>query len=364
MAHIMKWLKLAVERNASDIFIGAERRVFFKLDGEIEEQSDSPVTMSEADEMVKSMYEIASRTPDKLTETGDDNFPLSVPGLARFRVSAYCQRSSVAAVIRVVKFEIPSYKHINIPGGIMELAAEKNGLCLVTGLAGCGKTTTLACIIDEINKTRNCHVITIEDPVEYLHKDIKSIISQREVFTDTASYLTALQAAMKQAPDVILLGEISDAETIRTAMTAAETGHLIISTLHTVGAVNTINRIIDVFPAEQLQQIRTQLSMTLRTVVSQQMLRTKLGGLVPVFEIMHANNAVRNMIRESNIHQIDGVIQVSAREGMVSMDSSILKLFRQGTITSDVAVSAASNAYRSHYDIKSKHHTRLEVDEL
>ncbi|MEG2699851.1 MAG: ATPase, T2SS/T4P/T4SS family, partial [Hungatella sp.] len=196
----------------------------------------------------------------------------------------------------------------------------------------------------EINRTKNKHVVTLEDPIEYLHRHKKSIVTQREITTDTENYVSGLRAALREAPDVILLGEMRDYETIRTAMTAAETGHLLITTLHTVGAANTIDRIIDNFPPEQQHQIRVQLSMVLQTVISQQLVPTVDGTICPVFEIMFLNSAIRNMIRESKIHQIDGVIATSKGEGMLSMDASLLKLYKEGTITRDTAISYSVNA--------------------
>lgn len=216
-------------------------------------------------------------------------------------------------------------------------------MVLVTGTAGSGKSTTQACIIDGINRTRGCHIITLEDPIEFLHKNQKSIVSQREIAIDSENYLTALRACLRQAPDVILLGEMRDHETIRTAMTAAETGHLLIATLHTKGAVNTIDRIIDSFPGEQQQQIRVQLSMVLETVISQQLLPGINGELVPAYEIMHINNAIRSLIRESKSHQIDNAIAAGSGEGMISMDQSILKLYRGGKITRETALDYAEH---------------------
>ncbi len=219
------------------------------------------------------------------------------------------------------------------------------GLVLVTGPAGSGKSTTLASIINEINMTRNAHVITLEDPIEYLHRHKLSVVTQREVGTDTTSYMSGLRAALRQAPDVILLGEMRDFETIRTAMTAAETGHLVISTLHTIGAANTIDRIIDNFPPNQQDQIRIQLSMVLQAVVSQQLIpRIDMVGEIPALEIMFLNNAIRNMIRESKIHQIDGVISTSVDEGMVTMDNSLLRLYKEKKISKEHAIMYSSNS--------------------
>ena len=337
-------LQMAVEKNASDIFIGAGRCISFKINGVIIGQSDAKINGAEAMELVGGLYELAKRPMIDFVKRGDDDFPITLSGIARFRVSAYNQRGTCAAVIRVVQFELPDYKDLNIPEDVIfSVANEKHGLILVTGPAGSGKTTTLACIIDAINKNRNCHIITLEDPIEYLHKDKQSLVSQREISTDTESYLTALRACLRQAPDIVLLGEMRDHETIKTAMTAAETGHLIISTLHTVGAVNTIDRIVDVFPPAQQQQVRVQLAMLLRTVVSQQLLIKKGGGITPAFEIMHVNSAIRNLIRESKTHQIDNVIQTSAASGMISMDSFIMNLVQSGEISRDTAVSQAAN---------------------
>ncbi|MCL1877602.1 MAG: PilT/PilU family type 4a pilus ATPase [Defluviitaleaceae bacterium] len=337
---IQEILKLAVEKNASDIFIGAGRQLSLKINGVITRLGDRAITMTEAEELVHGLYKLAKR-PIKQS-TRDDDFPITLAEMARFRVSAFKQRGSYAAVIRVVMFDIPDYHDLNIPEEVMKIANERHGLVLVTGPAGSGKTTTMACIIDAVNKKRNCHIITLEDPIEHLHRDNKSLISQREISTDTDSYLTALRSCLRQAPDIVLLAEMRDHETIKTAMTAAETGHLIISTLHTVGAVNTIDRIIDVFPPTQQQQARVQLAMLLRTVVSQQLLQKKRGGgLTPAFEIMHVNTEIRNLIRKSKTQQIDNVINTTS--GMVGMDASIIRLVENGEITLETALAAASN---------------------
>ena len=225
----------------------------------------------------------------------------------------------------------------------MELAELDSGMVLVTGVAGCGKSTTLACIVDRINSSRACHIITLEDPIEYLHRNNKSIISQREIAVDTRDYHSALRACLRQAPDVIQLGEMRDQETIRTAMTAAETGHLLLATLHTRGAVNTIDRIIDEFPAHQQEQVRMQLSAVLRCVVSQQLVPDVDGELVPVFEILHTNSAVRSLIRDSKTHQLSAVIAAGSSEGMRSMDQSLYDLYKAGRITRSTALEHAEN---------------------
>ena len=341
---ILDWLELAVKDGVSDIFIGAGRHITFKKNGVIIPQDTENLKPGDSERLISDMYSMAHRSMTKYLETGDDDFPVTVPGLARFRINTYRQRSTMAAIIRVVSFDMPDYKKLLIPDGVMRIAEENRGLVLVTGPAGSGKTTTLACIIDAINKARNCHIITLEDPIEYLHRDNKSLVSQREISTDTDSYSVALRACLRQAPDIILLGEMRDHETIRTAMTAAETGHLVISTLHTIGAANTIDRIIDTFPPEQQQQIRVQLSMVLRMVVTQKLLPNTEGKSIPAFEIMRVNNAISNLIRESKIHQIDNVIQTSAQEGMVGMDAYITTLYRNGEITAETALHNAINA--------------------
>ena len=225
----------------------------------------------------------------------------------------------------------------------MDLAKVSHGMILVTGTAGSGKSTTQACIIDRINRTRDCHIITLEDPIEYLHRNQRSIVSQREIAVDTEDYLSALRACLRQAPDVILLGEMRDAETIRTAITAAETGHTVIATLHTNGAVNAIDRIIDSFSSSHQGQIRVMLSMVLQTVVSQQLLPNVDGDRVPAFEIMHINSAIRGMIRDNKNHQIGNAIAAGRNEGMITMDQSILNLYKAGVITRETALDYAEN---------------------
>ena len=285
----------------------------------------------------------AGRAMDRFLQEGDDDFSFSLPGLARFRVNVYRQRGSMAAVIRVVAFDIPSWSGLSIPEQVMALAEVQHGMVLVTGTAGSGKSTTQACVIDRINRTRECHIITLEDPIEYLHRDRRSIVSQREVAIDTQNYPSALGACLRQAPDVILLGEMRDQETIHTAMTAAETGHLLIATLHTKGAVNTIDRIVDTFPSGQQDQVRVQLSMVLHTVVSQQLVPSIEGGLAPAFEIMRVNSAIRSLLRDSKTHQIDNAIAAGGAEGMITMDQSLLALFKAGKITAEAALSFADN---------------------
>ena len=334
----MQILQQAVERNAADIFMIPGMPISYKINGEILPVNDKKIFPDVMDQLIEGIYTLAGNRNINKVEHGDDDFSFSVPGLARFRASVMRQRGSLAAIIRVVRFELPDPKQLGIPDSILGISNLKKGLVLVTGAAGSGKSTTLSCIIDKINHEHHSHIITLEDPIEYLHRHNMSVVTQREIGQDTDSYITGLRAALRQAPDVILLGEMRDYETIRIALTAAETGHLVISTLHTVGAANSIDRIVDVFPANAQQQIRVQLSSVLQAVVSQQLLPTTDGKLTPAFEIMFLNNAIRNMIRENKIHQIDNVISMSMSEGMVSMNNSLLALLRAGIIDKETCI--------------------------
>ena len=337
MTDWVKYLKEAVEHEASDIFFIAGGPVCEKADGKIRHMDDVRLLPSDTEGVVTALYETAGRSMDGYINSGDDDFSFSISGVARFRVNAYRQRGSMAAVIRVVSFDIPDWQELNILPQVMDLADVTSGMILVTGTAGSGKSTTQACIIDRINKTRDCHIVTLEDPIEFLHRHNRSVVSQREISIDTGDYLSALRACLRQAPDVILLGEMRDAETIRTAITAAETGHTVIATLHTKGAVNAVDRIIDSFPSSQQAQIRVQLSTVLRTVVSQQLLPDTAGGLTPAYEIMHLNGAIRSMIRDNKNHQIDNAVAAGGKDGMISMDQSILSLYRSGKISRETA---------------------------
>ena len=343
MANLLDYLDRAVKDNASDLFIVAGGPVCEKLNKQIISIGEERILPKDSEELITQLYAQAQRPMDRYLREGDDDFSFSVGGLARFRVNTYRQRGSLAAVVRVVAFGIPDWQELHIPPQVMELANLTDGMVLVTGTAGSGKSTTQACIIDRINQNRSGHIITLEDPIEYLHRNNKSIVSQREIAIDTEDYLSALRACLRQAPDVILLGEMRDYETIRTAMTAAETGHLLIATLHTKGAVNTVDRIVDSFPSGQQDQIRAQLSMVLRTVVSQQLMPSTDGGMVPAYEIMHVNDAIRNMIRENKSSQIDAAITSGASEGMISMDISICELYKAGKITADTALECSDN---------------------
>lgn len=339
---IEETLQRAKESGASDIFIVAGLPLSFKAYGEIVNLGGRILPSGTAT-LIEQIYVLAGRDITTLKESGDDDFSFALPGVARFRINAFVQRGSLSAVIRVINFSIPRPEDLGIPQNIINFADKKKGFILVTGPAGSGKSTTLACMIDHINHTRQAHIITLEDPIEYLHQHNMSIVSQREVATDTENYLSALRASLRQSPDVILLGEMRDYETMNVATTAAETGHLVLSTLHTIGASNTIDRIIDAFPPSQQRQMAIQLSMVLQAVVSQQLVPTIDGSLVPVFEVMTLTPAIRNMIREAKVHQIDGMIAQSAADNMIAMDTSLMNLYKAGTITAKTALSFATN---------------------
>lgn len=339
---ILDILKKAAENQAADIFIVCGAVLSFKANGRMYELDGNALSPEDTKNLVLQIFHLAKRniTEEQLPEREKD-FSLSVAGVGRFRVNIYKQRGSFSAVLRYVPFDLPDPAKLGIPEQVMQLSECKSGIVLITGVASSGKSTTLSCILDRINQSRSGHIITIEDPIEFLHKHNRCIVSQREINIDTDSYIDALRAALRQSPDVILLGEMRDYETISVAMTAAETGQLVLSTLHTLGAANTIDRIIDVFPINQQHQIRVQLSMVLNAVVCQQLLPSVDGGLIPAFEIMTTNSAVRTLIRDEKTHQIDTILQSAG--GMQTMDSCIIKLFREGRISAKTAVDYAYN---------------------
>ena len=338
----LEFLSKAADLHASDIFIIEGRPLSIKTDGRLSTYGDR-LMPEQTSEILEAIYQMANnRDISRLHNTGDDDFSFSIPGLSRFRINAYKQRGSLAAVIRVIAFQLPDPAELSIPEDVMSIANLTKGMVLVTGSAGSGKSTTMACLIDRINHSREGHIITLEDPLEYLHRHDRCIVSQREICTDTENYITSLRATLRQSPDVILLGEMRDHETIQTAMTAAETGHLILSSLHTLGASNSLNRIIDVFEPSQQHQIIMQLSMVLQAVISQQLVPDVNGKNIPVFEIMRLTPAIRNMIRDNKIHQIDGVISSSPGQ-MRSMDQSLFELYKNGRITKETAINYAMN---------------------
>ena len=336
-------LKEAVEKDASDVFLIAGIPVTYKVNGLQLRDSDARLMPDTTRQLISEIYERAGRPAISLQENIDDDFSFSVKTLGRFRVNIFRQRGSMAAVIRVIHFGIPDPEKLGIPENVLSLADSRTGLVLVTGAAGCGKSTTLACMIDRINRTREAHVITMEDPLEYLHTHNRSIVSQREVFVDAPGYLESLKSALRESPDVILLGEMRDYEAISAAITAAETGVLLFSTLHTSSAANTINRIVDVFPASQQSQIRGQLAQMIRGIVCQQLVKTTDDRLIPVFEVLKSSPAIHNMIRENKLHQLESAMQAASSEGMVTMDASLLDLYNRGIISEDTLLTHCSN---------------------
>lgn len=340
---ILEIMQKAVATGAADVFLVAGLPVTFKCGGHQQREEDGMLMPEQIGALVDEIYTVSRRDRDKLERGADDDFSFAVPQLGRFRVNVFRQRGSLAAVIRVIRFGLPDPAKLGIPESVLSLADNKKGLVLITGSAGTGKSTTLACMIDRINRSRDCHIITMEDPIEYIHRHDKSIVTQREISIDTPGYLDALRSALRESPDVILLGEMRDYDTISAAITAAETGVLLLSTLHTSSAANTINRILDVFPANQQKQVKIQLAQILKGVVCQQLVPSTDGGLLPVFEILKPNVAIQNMIREDKLHQLESAMQAGAADGMCTMDGSLLRLYNERRISRDTALLSCVN---------------------
>jgi twitching motility protein PilT len=331
-----------VKRNASDLHLTAGVPPMLRQRGRLAALEDYPkLTPEDTREFI---YSILTTEQRRRLETDLQlDFAYVVPGHARFRVNAYFQRGAVAAAFRLIPSEIIPIDELGLPAVVHELTRKPRGIVLVTGPTGSGKSTSLAAMIDEINRSREEHIITIEDPIEFVHAHRRCMINQRELGNDATSFAAALKGALREDPDVILVGEMRDLETISTALTAAETGHLVFATLHTQDAPQTIDRVIDVFTPEQQAQVRVQLSVTLQGVMTQQLLPTSDGaGRCVACEILVPTPAVRNLIREGKIHQIPSVIQTGSAHGMQSMDSALATLVRAGKITQDVAESRSS----------------------
>ncbi|MGN0413511.1 MAG: type IV pilus twitching motility protein PilT [Lachnospiraceae bacterium] len=341
MFTVEELLRTAKEAGASDVHLTVGIPPKMRVNGKLIAMNYP--RMAPADTL-QAVLEIMNETQrEKFEERGEYDMSFSIPELGRFRVNAFKQRGTVALALRLVGTRVPDVKELGIPESVVDLYTRKRGLILVTGPTGSGKSTTLAALIDTINKNREAHVITLEDPIEYLHRHDKSMVNQREIGLDTESYANALRAALREDPDVILVGEMRDFETISVAITAAETGHLVLSTLHTLGAASTVDRIIDVFPPHQQQQIRVQFANVLEAVISQQLIPRADGqGRVAAFEVLHANYAVRNMIRESKSHQLISVMQTNRKQGMITMDEAILQLYTDGVIGKEMAIQFAS----------------------
>ena len=336
MFTIEEILRVAAEKKSSDIHLAVESPPAFRIYGELTPVGSTNLSREDTKRLAYSM--MSEELQCRFEEYGEADFSHSISGLGRFRVNVFRQRGSMGMVLRAIPFAVPAFESLRLPPVIMDLAKLHKGLVLVTGPTGSGKSTTLASMIDYINNTRKAHIITLEDPIEYLHRHKKSIVNQREVGNDTKSFSAALRAVLRQDPDVILVGELRDLETIATALTAAETGHLVFSTLHTNDSTQTVDRIIDVFPSDQQQQIRVLLSAVLQGVVAQQLLPKADGnGRIASIEVLVATSAIRNLIREGKTHQIYTALQTGARFGMQTMDKALLELYNAGLITYDEA---------------------------
>lgn len=334
-------LRFAVDKGASDVHLTVGVPPIFRINGQLVKINDIERLMpSDTQEIVESIMSISTLQTYK--EKGEVDFSYAVQGIGRFRVNIYNQRGSASMALRTVPLRVPTIEDLHLPDTLKKLCEHKRGLILVTGPTGSGKSTTLAAMIDYINKTRSAHVLTLEDPIEYLHRHDKSIVNQREIGLDSNTYANALRASLRQDPDVILIGEMRDLETISTAITAAETGHLVLSTLHTTGAVATVDRIVDVFPPNQQEQVRVQLAAVLQGVISQQLLkRVDSDGRIAALEVLLCNAAIRNHIREGKSHQIMSSIQTGRKMGMISMDAYLAELYKKGLITHEDALSFA-----------------------
>lgn len=334
-------LETTVKKNASDLHLTVGVPPVIRVNGELKHVGDEKLQPTNTEYYAK---EILGEYYEKYLEAGELDTSFSIPGVGRFRVNVFRQRGSCAIAIRVVTLKIPTLNELQFPSVLKELISNQRGLVLVTGPTGSGKSTTLAAMINEINSNRAAHIVTLEDPIEYLHKHNRSIINQREIGKDSLSYANALRAVLREDPDVILVGEMRDLETISIAITAAETGHLVLSTLHTIGAAKTIDRIIDVFPPYQQQQIKVQLAAVIQGIVSQQLLPKADGaGRAAAIEIMVSNPAIQNMIREGKTHQIQSSIQTGGKYGMKTMDMSLAELYKKGLVSYESALSYSAD---------------------
>lgn len=342
MAEIKELLMLSIEKKASDLHLTESEPPILRIDGRLHRQ-DFPVLNKQ--DLKRIIYSVLTNPQKEMFERNLElDLSLALPGLDRFRVNIHLQRGSVEAAFRRVPLEIPHIDDLGLSPIVVDLARKPNGLVLVTGPTGVGKTTTLAAIVDLINHEKECLIVSIEDPIEFVHTNKKAIIKQREVYADTHSFAEALRHALRQDPNVIVVGEMRDLETISTALTAAETGHLVLATLHTPDAPQTVERIIDVFPPHQQQQVKLQLADSLQAVVSQLLLPRASGqGRILANEIMVATAGIRNLIREQEIEQIPTLMQTGSQYGMKTMDKHLKELFQQGLITLDVALSKVKN---------------------
>src|SRR5690554_429772 len=342
---IRDFFRTAVEEgNISDIHLTVKSKPVVRRTGELKEYTKYPETLTneKMEEIIRLLMN--EEQLKEFEEKGELDFSFSIPGLTRFRVNAYRQRGTISVALRVIPTKIPTIDELGLPEILKKLALQRNGLLLCTGPTGSGKSTTLAAMIDEINETRNCHILTLEDPIEYLHTHKNCIVHQREVGIDTRTFAAGLRAALRQDPDVILVGEMRDLETISIALEAAETGHLVLATLHTTDAPKTVDRIIDVFPAHQQQQVRIQLASCLNAVIAQQLMpRIDRDGMVAALEILIGTAAVRNIIREGNSAQLETVMQTGGKYGMIVMNNYLIHLYERGIINMETVLRRCTN---------------------
>lgn len=341
---INDYLLQAKSMGASDLHITVGVAPTCRVNGELVAMSEDILKPADTAQLLEPLLQ--ERSKEIFNSKGEVDLSYSISGVGRYRINIFRQRGSYAAVIRLVFSKIPKPQELSIPASVVELTKKKRGLVLVTGPTGSGKSTTLASLIDVINANYSSHIITLEDPIEYLYSHKKAIVNQREIGLDSMNFANAIQSALREDPDVILVGEMRDLDTISIAITAAETGHLVFSTLHTTGASNTVDRIIDVFPPHQQQQIRIQLASVLECVISQQLIPTVDGkGRVAAFEVMHVTPAIRNLIREQKTHQMDSIIQINKKLGMQTMDDAILELYLRGIINAEKAITFAQDTF-------------------
>jgi twitching motility protein PilT len=337
---LVELLQMTIKEKASDLLIAAGVPPVIRIDGQLQRTRNDVLTPDECRRLIYSV--LTEQQKGRFEREKELDFSLSVAGLARFRLNVHMQRGSVAAAIRTIPHHIPNIDELGLPRIVYELARKPRGLVLVTGPTGSGKSTTLASVIDLINSEQSNHIITVEDPIEYLHHHKKCVIEQREVEADTASFATALKYALRQDPDVILIGEMRDLETIASAITAAETGHLVFATLHTTDAAQTVDRMIDVFPPHQQQQIRLQLSVVLQGIFSQQLLPKVSGrGRCLACEVLIGSPAVQSLIREGKTHQLYATMETSSKHGMQTLDRALATLYKKGVISYETALNKA-----------------------
>ncbi|MCX6345918.1 MAG: type IV pilus twitching motility protein PilT [Armatimonadetes bacterium] len=335
-AHLDDLLRECAKRGASDVHLSVGLPPMLRIDGSLHQTNYTPIAPNEAQRLI---YDILTNEQvEKYERTHELDFSYGVKGIGRYRVNVYKQRGSVGAAMRSIPDQVPSFEQLGLPPIIQELCKKHSGLVLITGPTGSGKSTTLACMIDTINSERPLHIMTMEDPIEYLHRHKRGMVNQRELGADTDSFNNALRAVLREDPDVVLIGEMRDLETIQAALTLAETGHLVLGTLHTRSAPQTVDRIVDVFPPHQQDQIRVQLSNALEAVIAQQLLPRNGGGRCVAIEILIATSAIRNLIREDKTHQIYGSLETGSKFGMQTMDKMLVELYQTGKVSHEDAI--------------------------